>query len=222
MPRFQTRKKKVKEIDLDNEVAETIDYKTLREEEVKQNSLSLVEVRNMQQIAETVVNNQFNQLLNSLSDKEIQVAGMIAHGEKDIDIVKQAQVSLTDIKFMRQKPAFMQEIVKIQYAETYSNENVLLQGMSKVQSLLLDKIVNGDMSEVSQSDAIKLFSANAMNINKITKKDDGKKSIDITLIMKELGINESLKEKNGMQIIPSKYPTINGITNEIESWDEKQ
>lgn len=188
-------------------------------ENKQDNNFSLTEVRQIQQISETVINNQVNEMLGALNDVEIEIARDVANGELNSVILDKHKISSNQLSKIKQKPSFLQEVTKIQFTETFSNDNVRLQAQNNVMGKLMQSIGNIDFSEISPSEQIKLFTALSANISKDTKKENESKKVDITLIMKEIGISESLKQdKNGMKYIESKYPVINNETGEIESY----
>lgn len=188
-------------------------------ENKQDNNFSLTEVRQIQQISETVINNQVNEMLGALNDDEINIAREVANGELNSIILDKYKISSNQLSKIKQKPSFLQEVTKIQFTETFSNDNVRLQAQNNVMGKLMQSIGNIDFTLISPSDQIKLFTALSANISKDTKKENESKKVDITLIMKEIGISESLKQdKNGMKYIESKYPVINNETGEIESY----
>lgn len=190
-------------------------------EKKQDNNFSLTEVRQIQQISETIISNQVNEMLGALTDSEIEIARDVANGELNSDILIKYGISTNQLTKIKQKPSFLQEVTKIQFSETFSNDNVRLQAQNNVMGKLMQSIGNIDFSEISPSDQIKLFTALSANISKDTKKENENKKVDITLIMKEIGISESLKQdKNGMKYIETQYPVINNETGEIESYDK--
>lgn len=188
-------------------------------ENKQDNNFSLTEVRQIQQISETVINNQVNEMLGALNDDEINIAREVANGELSSVILSKYKINSNQLSKIKQKPSFLQEVTKIQFTETFSNDNVRLQAQNNVMGKLMQSIGNIDFTLISPSDQIKLFTALSANISKDTKKENESKKVDITLIMKEIGISESLKQdKNGMKYIESQYPVINNETGEIESY----
>ena len=215
MSRFKKsiKETKIKPVEIINE--NTDDQSTINN---NNNNLSLKEVRSIQSIAENIVQNQVTQLMTELSNDELEIARMVAYGNTDDEIIKKYKnYSLKDLRMLKNKAIFLTEVTSIQYKETFSNQNVRLQALNKVQSLLFKKIVTEDVSEMSITDATKMFKLINDAINKETVKENETKKVDITLIMKELGMKEnSLKEKDGLKYIESEYPVINGETGEIE------
>lgn len=190
-------------------------------EKKQDNNFSLTEVRQIQQISETIISNQVNEMLGALTDSEIEIARDVANGELNSDILSKHKISTNQLTKIKQKPSFLQEVTKIQFSETFSNDNVRLQAQNNVMGKLMQSIGNINFSEISPSEQIKLFTALSANISKDTKKENENKKVDITLIMKEIGISESLKQdKNGMKYIATQYPVINNETGEIESYDK--
>ena len=216
MSRFKKsiKETKIKPVEIINENID--DQNTINNN--NNNNLSLKEVRSIQSIAENIVQNQVTQLMTELSNDELEIARMVAYGNTDDEIIKKYKnYSLKDLRMLKNKANFLTEVTSIQYKETFSNQNVRLQALNKVQSLLFNKIVTEDLSEMSITDATKMFKLINDAINKETVKENETKKVDITLIMKELGMKEnSLKEKDGLKYIESEYPVINGETGEIE------
>ena len=215
MSRFKKsiKETKIKPVEIINE--NTDDQSTINN---NNNNLSLKEVRSIQSIAENIVQNQVTQLMTELSNDELEIARMVAYGNTDDEIIKKYKnYSLKDLRMLKNKAIFLTEVTSIQYKETFSNQNVRLKALNKVKSLLFKKIVTEDVSEMSITDAKKMFKLINDEINKETVKENETKKVDITLIMKELGMKEnSLKEKDGLKYIESEYPVINGETGEIE------
>jgi len=154
-------------------------------EKKQDNNFSLTEVRQIQQISETIISNQVNEMLGALTDSEIEIARDVANGELNSEILIKYGISTNQLTKIKQKPSFLQEVTKIQFSETFSNDNVRLQAQNNVMGKLMQSIGNIDFSEISPSEQIKLFTALSANISKDTKKENENKKVDITLIMKE-------------------------------------
>lgn len=194
-----------------NEIKEIVEIK---------NEISQAQNKNLISIIQQTVKNEIKEL-SSLTEDHKKLAEEVAKGFANDDRKTASKYSMTvnELKDLKANPIFQQEVLKNMYSNTLSSKEKRLQLSSNLALSLFEKLTNNNnkkMDDLSARDMLKAFTELNSFIAKETSTEKESQKLDITVVMKQIGIDQRIKEENGVQFIESEFPVFNSETGKLE------
>lgn len=173
-----------------------------------------------------LVNQKMNNNIFELSSTDIQIAKEYALGKTDKEILKIDEIKVTQfhLDYLKTIPAFITEVQKLTSQTGMVNSSIREAMAARIGGMLFDDLINNpeQIAEMQTKDKIKLWSELAGNFDKKQSEGGGSQHIDITVVMKDKGINEGrLKgNKDGTKYVESNYPILDENGNIVGEYSE--